>query len=173
MTRSLPTCLRRVCEVLVLLSGLLLQMGCSADFSASTAQRAAVAFSPGSAPSYILVSAETPEADASRAAADAPLKLLGRGTTGRIVNFKGDALKSAEEGRPIYGLKLSPDRSLALVYFGDAEYTVYPSDNLNSGVNLPTRPPGPADATGFAWHWLDERHLLANAELPSTDTGGK
>lgn len=158
------------------LSGMLLsivfQMGCSADFAAG-AVSTTTSEEAGGATSYRLVADDLGEASASHPSNPAPLKLLGRGTQSRIVNAKGEVLKAADADGAIYGLELSPNRRFALIYYGSAKYSVSPSDDLSSSLSLPKVPPQRSDATGFAWHWLDDGHLLGNSDLPSTDTEGR
>lgn len=112
-------------------------------------------------------------AAADRKNHDAALKLLGRGTSSRIVDLDGKILKSAATDGSMYGLRVSPGGELALIYYGDATYTVAHAHDLDAARALPIAPPDPPDATGFGWHWLDDDHLLGAAALPSTDTEGK
>ncbi|MDH5822481.1 hypothetical protein QFW77_05685 [Luteimonas sp. RD2P54] len=102
-----------------------------------------------------------------------PLVLRGRGTAGKIVNRQGETVMDAAKSGSIYGLELSPSRDKALVYFGDANYTVLDTDTLEEVADPPAKPPRYQDATGFSWWFLDDGRLIGQADLPSTDTAGK
>ena len=125
-------------------------------------------------PFYQIIPNELKERGASgRENHDTALKLLGRGTTARVVDRDGNVLQSAATDGSMYGLQMSPGGDLALIYYGDATYTVAHARDLDTARALPVAPPDLPDATGFGWHWLDDDHLLGAASLPSTDTEGK
>jgi len=116
------------------------------------------------APAYRLRRAAEP----ALAAPPAPgLAMRGRGAAGRIVDAAGNVVWEGSEATPLYGLQVSPDGRRALLYFGDATYSVRPVDALaDAGTALPPRP-ARAGATAFgAWHWLDGDRLLGIAAIP-------
>lgn len=125
-----------------------------------------------SQPAFRMIPGALEERNSAAQNHDAPLELLGRGTSARIIDREGNILKSATTDGSIYGLRMSPSTDLALIYYGDATYTVAPFDDLDATRALPVAPPDP-NATGFGWLWLDDDHLLGSADLPSTDTEGK
>lgn len=102
-----------------------------------------------------------------------PIRLLGRGTTSRIVDRDGNVVRDGRTGNSISNLLLSPNRTLALIYFGDATYTVASVDTLDDIASLPQYPPVDDDVTGFRWFFLDDAHLLGAAQLRSTDIEGR
>ncbi|MFZ7097237.1 hypothetical protein ACOPJQ_05255 [Luteimonas dalianensis] len=124
-------------------------------------------------PSYRIIPHHLEERGTSNQDLDPPLKLLGRGTSARIVDLEGNILRSGAVDGSIYGLQMSPNNGFALINNGDAKFTVAPVDDLDTGQTLPSAPPEPRDATGFGWRWLNDQHLLGSADLPSADTEGK
>lgn len=111
--------------------------------------------------------------DSAPPQSNAPIRLIGRGSTSRIVDSDGNVLKDGRTGDAIYGLQLSPHRTSALVYFGDATYTIAPVERLEDAVPLPVQPTGFDDATGFTWRWLDDVHLLGESHLLPIEVDGK
>lgn len=115
-------------------------------------------------PAYSLRQVEQPTSHAPHAPR---LAMRGRGAAARIVDAAGIVAWEGSDATPLYGLEVSPDGRRALLYFGDATYSVRPVDDLTAvGTILPSRP-ARAGATAFgAWHWLDGDRLLGVAEIP-------
>ncbi|MGY0652281.1 hypothetical protein ACW7GZ_10540 [Luteimonas sp. A537] len=160
-------------------AGLLLASGCSAGAPGPATVQAATTATvtePGHVGQdrmeYQLVPGAPAEDTASRPDT-APIRLLGRGTSSRIVDRDGTVVRDGRSGASIYGLELNPSQNMALIYFGDAEYAIASVGTPDDASALPTIPPGLEDATGFTWHWLDDAHLLGEAHLPPADVAGR
>lgn len=102
------------------------------------------------------------------------LRLLAAGSEkARVVDNDRNVLLAAPPGGTIFSMHLSPDGEQILIHYGDAKYQIVSADALDPVASLPIKPPGPHDATGFSWRFLDGDYLLGSASAPSTDTAGK
>ncbi|WP_407352142.1 hypothetical protein [Luteimonas sp. R10] len=173
LDRALPV---MATSVLVLLSGCASGADALAHVSTGVGRASDSPLSEKAEPKsyrYRLTSASNDEEITRGASTPAPLVLRGRGTAGKIVDRQGEIVLDAAKSGSIYGLDLSPGRDKALVYFGDANYTVIDTETLEEEADPPARPPVYQDATGFSWWFLDDGRLIGQADLPSTDTAGK
>lgn len=102
-----------------------------------------------------------------------PFRLLAQGSDrARIVNQRGDVVRSAVPGGTIFAIEGSPDEKWFLLFTGGPGYLVASAGTLLEVAKPPTRPDGPEGATDIVWRILDNDHLVGQADLPSLDTEG-
>jgi hypothetical protein len=101
----------------------------------------------------------------------APFTLLGRGTTGRIVDRNGEILLRSGPEIMLIGIELSPDESLVLARGGDSvNYVINPATGKK--ILLPTYPPG-TGMLGFGdWHWVGNDVILGVSGVQASDAHG-
>jgi hypothetical protein len=103
---------------------------------------------------------------------DPPFEFRGDGTSGRVIDSRGNVLMESGEQIGIFGVEVGPDRKKVLVRGGDAINLVL-DPSAGRKIKLPSFPPGANMLAISDWHWIGSDLLFGSSGVHSLDNNGK
>lgn len=103
---------------------------------------------------------------------DPPYEFRGDGTSGKLIDSRGNVLMESGEEIGIFGVEVGPDRKKVLVRGGDATNLVL-DPSVGRKIKLPSVPPGANMLAIADWHWIGPALLFGSSGIQSLDNDGK